>query len=300
LTSRQALVESVRARERAALADLAAIAGGQSLCSISRQGATVPAAKYREGAAAALAQSRRAVEAVGDGPASQKPGRVALLEVRARWREQSRIMGQRGPDWTGYLTGGLDALEQMIDDMEDSMSSMPKTDPAVRPAGDPARGPAGDPAVRPAGDPAVRPAGDPAQSGDPASVKAHRRYVNALAAWPLRTRVLVVVLAPLLLILMVAASGGWAPATAPGWTAVVAMVALVGATTLATYLPRPGAGLRPDLGCTPCAAVAAVSVLASFGVLSSSPHDVSTAFLALGISVFGLVQRLNNPSSCPA
>jgi len=35
-------------------------------------------------------------------------------------------------------------------------------------------------------------------------------------------------------------------------------------------------------------------------VLSSAPHDVSTAVLALGISVFGLVQRLNNPSTCPA
>jgi hypothetical protein len=25
-------------------------------------------------------------------------------------------MRSRGPDWAGYLTGGLDALEQVIDD----------------------------------------------------------------------------------------------------------------------------------------------------------------------------------------
>ena len=106
--------------------------------------------------------------------------------------------------------------------------------------------------------------------------------------------------APALFGLMVAASGGWALTPSPGWTAVVAGVAFACATTLATYLPRPGAGLRPDLGCTPCAAVAAVTVLASFGLLSSAPHEVSTAVLALGVSGFGLVQRLNNPSTCPA
>jgi hypothetical protein len=107
-------------------------------------------------------------------------------------------------------------------------------------------------------------------------------------------------IAPVLFVLMVGTSGGWVMATSPGWTALVAGVALASATTLATYLPRAGTGLKPDLGCTPCAAVAAVTVLASFGLLSSAPHDVSTAVLALGVSAFGLVQRLNNPSTCPA
>jgi hypothetical protein len=110
----------------------------------------------------------------------------------------------------------------------------------------------------------------------------------------------VVVTAPVLFVLTVAASGGWAPVTSPGWTALVVMVALASATTLATYLPHPGAGLRVELGCTPCAAVAAVTVVVSFGLLSSAPHDVSTAVLALVVSAFGLVQRLKNPSTCPA
>jgi len=137
-------------------------------------------------------------------------------------------------------------------------------------------------------------------SADLAAPVAHRRYANALAAWPLRRRMAVALTAPVLFGLMVAASGGWAPTSSPGWTALVAGAALACATTLATYLPRPGTGLRPDLGCTPCAVVAAVTVLASFGLLSSAPHDVSTAVLALGVSAFGLVQRLNNPSTCPA
>jgi hypothetical protein len=110
----------------------------------------------------------------------------------------------------------------------------------------------------------------------------------------------VVVLAPVLFALMVAASGGWRLATSPGWTALVVLIAVSCAATLASYLPHPGTGLSIDVGCTPCAAAAAVSVLAAFMVLSSAPHDVSTAVLALGISAFGLMQRVNNPSTCPA
>ena len=135
---------------------------------------------------------------------------------------------------------------------------------------------------------------------DPAAPTARRRYANALAAWPLRRRMAVGLIAPVLLVLMVATSGGWAAATSLVWTALVAGVALACAATLATYLPRAGTGFRPDLGCTPCAAVAAVTVLASFGLLNSAPHDVSTAVLALGVSAFGLVQRLKDPSTCPA
>jgi hypothetical protein len=147
--------------------------------------------------------------------------------------------------------------------MEDVMSLIPETDPSAKPAV-----------------PSTR-----------------RRYTGVLKAWPLRRRMAVVLISPVLFVLIVAASGGWAPVTSPGWTALVAGVTLVCATTLATYLPRPGTGLKLDLGCTPCAAVAAVTVLAAFGLLSSAPHDVSTAVLALGVSAFGLVQRLNNPST---
>ena len=115
MIARHVLIESFRACERAALADLAATAGGRSLCSISRQGTPVPAAKYHEGTAAALAEARRAIEALSDGPDGGQSARAALLEVRARWLAQSHTRGRTGPDWTGYLAGGLDGLEQMID-----------------------------------------------------------------------------------------------------------------------------------------------------------------------------------------
>ena len=116
MTARKLLIETVRASEYEALADLVAVADGRSLCSLSREGATVPAAKYHEGAAAALAEVRRAIEGLDDGPDGAQSARDALLDVRARWRAQSRTRGRTGPDWTGYLTGGLDALEQMIDE----------------------------------------------------------------------------------------------------------------------------------------------------------------------------------------
>jgi len=83
---------------------------------MSREGAAVPAAKYYEGAAAALAEARRAVEAAVDGPDGAHAARAAFLDVRARWRTQSRTIGRTGEAWTGYLTGGLDALEQLIGD----------------------------------------------------------------------------------------------------------------------------------------------------------------------------------------
>ena len=138
------------------------------------------------------------------------------------------------------------------------------------------------------------------QSGDPAALTTGPRYANVLAAWPMRRRVAVALGAPVLFGLMVTVSGGWAAPTSAGWTALVALAALSCATTLATYLPHPRAGLRLEVGCTPCAAVAAVTVLAALGLLSSAPRDVSTAVLAVGVSAFGLVQPLKNPSTCPA
>jgi hypothetical protein len=116
LIARRVLIESFRACERAALADLVAVAGGRSLGSFSRDGAMVPAVSYHEGAATALGEARRAMEALVEGPGRAPSARAALITVRARWRTQSRTRGRMGSDWTGYLSGGLDALGQMIDD----------------------------------------------------------------------------------------------------------------------------------------------------------------------------------------
>jgi len=125
-------------------------------------------------------------------------------------------------------------------------------------------------------------------------------FANAAGSWPLRRIVAVAVLSPLLFVLLISVAGGWASGATLGWTVLVALMALAGAATLATYLPRPGAGRTLEIGCTPCAAVAALSVLGAAAVLSTTPHDVSTAFLALAVVGFGLTQRLTNPSTCAA
>ena len=126
---------------------------------------------------------------------------------------------------------------------------------------------------------------------------ARRRRLGAAGArWPVRRRVAVAVLFPALMAVLVAVAGG--TTSPPGRVALVGLIALVCATTLATYLPRPGTGLRLDVGCTPCASVAAISVLIAAAVLSTAPHDVPSAIVALGVAAFGLRQRLTDPSTC--
>lgn len=110
------LLESIEARETVVLQSLEAAAGNQSLCTLSRGRTPLPAVKYHEGAASALAEARRAVRAVPDDPNVESTLRATLTAIHERWLAQSRSPGRTGPSWTGYLTGGLDAIEQMIQD----------------------------------------------------------------------------------------------------------------------------------------------------------------------------------------
>ena len=137
-------------------------------------------------------------------------------------------------------------------------------------------------------------------STEVAPARVRRSFAPILDEWPARRLVAVVVLSPVLLALLTGTAGGWAPRAAPGWTALVALVAVLSAAVLATYLPRPGAGRRLETGCTPCAAVAGLSVLGAAAMLSTSLHHLPTAGMALGIVAFGLTQRLTSPSSCEA
>jgi len=134
----------------------------------------------------------------------------------------------------------------------------------------------------------------------PVDLTGRPRPVDLRTRWPARRLVAVAVAAPLALALLVATSGGWGPAAAPGWIALVTLTALAVATTVATYLPLPGTGRRLDVGCMPCAVVAPLSVLVSVGLVGSAAHDVPSAMLALGVAAFGLRQRLTNASSCAA
>ncbi|WNB84728.1 hypothetical protein [Cellulomonas sp. ATA003] len=256
---------------------LTATAGDQSLCTLSRDGSACSTAKYHEGAIAALAQARRALTAAEPGADPADPIRA----VRARWVGQAGA-GTTGAAWRAYLEGGRDGLDILL------APAAAATSP----------GPA-------AGTPPS--ATGPTAAGERAPGPASRVLVGSAAAgrlgggrWPRRRVTATAVLTPALFAVLVAAGGGFpAPAL---WTVLVALVALVAvaaAATLATYLPGPGKGRRPDLGCSPCAAMAAMTVLAAAWFLQAAPHQPSMAAAALAAVGFGLLQRLTQTgASC--
>jgi len=123
-----------------------------------------------------------------------------------------------------------------------------------------------------------------------------RRLVVA-GRWP-RRRILVGVAVSPVVGAGLAAVGGGLPGPT-GWTALVAVAALIGAATLASYVPMPGTGRRLDIGCTPCAVVAALTLVGAAGILGGSPHATSAAALAVGLVAFGLLQRMTDPETCP-
>lgn len=123
------------------------------------------------------------------------------------------------------------------------------------------------------------------------------RRLVVTGRWPRRRIVVGLVTSPVIGVGL-ATVGGGLPGPA-GWTALVAVAALLGGATLASYVPVPGAGRRLDIGCTPCAVVAALTLVGAAGILGGSPHAASSAALAVGLVAFGLLQRMTDPESCP-
>ena len=70
----------------------------------------MPGIKYPEGAWSALREVKRAARSGADIEA------VAII-TRDRWRADLASHEQRGsgPDWIAYLTGGVDALDALLD-----------------------------------------------------------------------------------------------------------------------------------------------------------------------------------------
>lgn len=118
------------------------------------------------------------------------------------------------------------------------------------------------------------------------------------ATWPRRRWLAFAVLLPVLGLLLVAAAR---PVAGPGPTpvawAMVAVAAVAGAATLASYVPARG--LRPDVGCTPCAAVSGLTVVAGLVAVQGAGADPTGPALAVAATLFGLVQRLKEPAVCP-
>jgi hypothetical protein len=94
-------------------ATLDAAAGSASLCTVSRSGTPMPGVKYPEGAWVALRDVRRSMTSAGGIEA-------ALREVRQRWASDlaHHTAAGSGPDWLSYLTGGLDALDALAENVD--------------------------------------------------------------------------------------------------------------------------------------------------------------------------------------
>ncbi len=84
---------------------LTLLAGGASMCTISRSGAAFPGGKYHEGRAFVAAEVQRALRR---GLTEEE----ALLAAERRW---STVVPPRRPgeDWTAYGAGGDDALADL-------------------------------------------------------------------------------------------------------------------------------------------------------------------------------------------
>lgn len=101
--------------------------------------------------------------------------------------------------------------------------------------------------------------------------------------------------AALLLLAYLAVGGGSGSAPGHAWYVVVGAAALVGGAVLADFVPRTGQSLRDAVGCAPCAAMPALTVVGAGLLLASAPGSASMALAALAIVVFGLVQRRTSP-----
>jgi hypothetical protein len=115
----------------------------------------------------------------------------------------------------------------------------------------------------------------------------------------MRRRLAVVALTPLVGAWLLYVGGSATPVspTAP-WYAGVGVASLLGAAVLAGYVPV--AGRRLDLGCTPCAALSAASVVGATMAMRNYGADVSGPLVASAVLLFGLSQRLTQPATCPA
>ncbi len=119
---------------------------------------------------------------------------------------------------------------------------------------------------------------------------------SLLEAWPRRRRAAAVLLLPLVAAWFVVVGGSTQASPSAGWYVLVMVAAVLGAGVIASYVPV--VGRRPDLGCTPCAMMAALTVVGATVALRSYEADVAGPLVAGALLLFGLAQRMNQPATC--
>lgn len=117
-----------------------------------------------------------------------------------------------------------------------------------------------------------------------------------LDAWPTRRRVAAALLMPLVAAWFVYVGSSGGPTPSAGWHALAMVAAALGAGVLASYVPITGHS--PDLGCTPCATMSALTVVGATVVLRNYGADVAGPLVASAVLLFGLTQRVREPATC--
>ncbi len=123
-----------------------------------------------------------------------------------------------------------------------------------------------------------------AQQARPTTGMSSRRLYAAMIAWPVVG-----------LWLFAASHQPWGDPSWLWWTSTVAAAGL-GAGVVAGYVPERGS--RPDLGCTPCAAMSGLTLLGSTLLMHGFGGDLAGPALAAAITAYGLVQRSASATRC--
>lgn len=271
-----AALEIVGRHEAAALAALEAATGGAPLCRVDGTQQTV---KSSEGAAAALADVRRALRGRSDeaaGAAAVDDAKQVIDEVRERWASLGGALAAR-PGSDEYVAGGRDALAALEAELR-----QPGQEPST--------------VVDRGSTRTVDLVGSPVLGQLDGSIRG--AAASATARWSPRRRAATAAIL-VGLVLLVGLTVGWPLADAPGWTVLTAGTVVLSSLALGLFIPQPGAGWRPDFGCAPCAVAGLAMAVAGPWLAIETAPQVERAALALVIAGAGLARKLTEPPVCP-
>ncbi len=103
-------IERIAEARAAALGSLSRAAAGDSLCTLDRE--RMPAAKYHEGAVAALGDALRAARRDLPEPSAEHWGEEWSARAE-HWGEEWSARAEGDVAWRAYLAGGRDALRAL-------------------------------------------------------------------------------------------------------------------------------------------------------------------------------------------
>jgi hypothetical protein len=116
-----------------------------------------------------------------------------------------------------------------------------------------------------------------------------------MKSWPGRRWLTATLAAPAVGLLLLSASGTAGGATG-AFYALTAVAAVLGGLIVASYVPVVGRGI--DVGCSPCAVMAGVTVIGATVAMNTYETSLLGPLVAAAVMLFGLTQRLGQPTAC--